>query len=64
MVIQLDQTLKRLPVKRMNCAMQNDRLLKEITRREQTEAALRKSEEAFRHIAITDSLTGLYNGDI
>jgi len=61
MVIQLDQTLEEIASKENELRNANDRLLKEITRREQTEAALRKSEEAFRHIAITDSLTGLYN---
>jgi diguanylate cyclase (GGDEF)-like protein len=39
----------------------NEELLKEISIRKQTETALRKSEETLRLLAITDSLTDLYN---
>lgn len=61
MVIQLDQTLKELVSKKTELSQTNEDLLKEIIIRKQTEAALRKSEEELTLLAITDSLTGLYN---
>ena len=61
MVTQLDQTLKELVKKEMELSQANEELLKEIDIRKQTEAALRESEEALRLLAITDSLTSLYN---
>ena len=61
MVIQLDQTLKEVARKDAELSKVNVDLVKEITIRKQTEAALRKSEEAFKILAITDPLTGLYN---
>ncbi len=61
MVMQLDQTLKEVERKDTELRKANDELLKEISIRKQTEAALREGEEAFRLLAITDSLTGLYN---
>jgi len=61
MVMQLDQTLKELVRKETELRQVNEELLKEITIRKQTEAALRENEEALRLLAITDSLTGLYN---
>ncbi|MGA2782505.1 MAG: GGDEF domain-containing protein [Smithella sp.] len=61
MVIQLDQTLNELVRKDTELSKVNDDLLKEIDSRKQTEIALRESEEAMRLLAITDSLTGLYN---
>ena len=61
MVIQLDQTLRELVRKDAELSKSNDELHKEISIRKQTEAALRESEEAYRRLAITDPLTGLYN---
>jgi diguanylate cyclase (GGDEF)-like protein len=61
MVIQLDQTLKEVVRKDTELSKVNVDLVKEITIRKQTEAALRESEEAFKILAITDPLTGLYN---
>jgi diguanylate cyclase (GGDEF)-like protein len=61
MVIQLDQTLNELVRKDTELSKVNEDLLKEIDSRKQTEVALRKSQEAMRLLAITDSLTGLYN---
>jgi diguanylate cyclase (GGDEF)-like protein len=61
MVMQLDQTLKEVARKDTELSKSNEDLLKEITIRKQTEATLRESEEAFRLLSITDSLTGLYN---
>lgn len=61
MVMQLDQTMKELVRKETELSQANKELIKEINIRKQTEAALRESEEALRLLAITDSLTGLYN---
>jgi diguanylate cyclase (GGDEF)-like protein len=61
MVMQLDQTLKELVRKEKELRRVNEDLLKEIAIRKETEAALRESEEALRHLVITDSLSGLYN---
>ena len=61
MVTQLDQTLKELVRKETELSQANEELHKEIITRKHTEAALRESEEALRLLAITDSLTGLYN---
>jgi diguanylate cyclase (GGDEF)-like protein len=61
MVIQLDHTLKELVARKTELSVVNEDLLKEIAIRKQTEALLRESEEALRLLAITDSLTGLYN---
>jgi len=61
MVTQLDQTLKELTKKERELNQKNEELLKEIAIRKEIEEALRKSEEALKIQAITDSLTGLYN---
>jgi diguanylate cyclase (GGDEF)-like protein len=61
MVMQLDQTLRELVSKKTELSMANEDLLKEISVRKQTEAALLESEEALRLLSMTDSLTGLYN---
>jgi len=61
MVLQLDQTLQELVRKETELSKANENLLKEITIRKQTEAAIRKSEADMRLLATTDSLTGLYN---
>jgi diguanylate cyclase (GGDEF)-like protein len=61
MVMQLDQTLQELVLKETELNRVNENLLKEITIRKRTEAAIRESEQAMRLLAITDPLTGLYN---
>lgn len=61
MVIQLDQTLQALVHKETELSRANEDLLKEIAIRKQTEATIRESEEAMRLLAITDSLTGIFN---
>jgi diguanylate cyclase (GGDEF)-like protein len=61
MVTQLDQTLQEVAKKDKELSKANAELLKEISIRKQTEAALREREEAFKQLAITDPLTGLYN---
>jgi diguanylate cyclase (GGDEF)-like protein len=61
MVAQLDRTLKDLVEKELELSKANEDLLKEIAVRKLTEAALRENEDAIKLLAITDSLTGLYN---
>lgn len=61
MVLQLDQTLKDLLAKKTELSRANDELLKEISIRRETEAALRESREELRLLAMTDLLTGLFN---
>jgi len=61
MLIQFDQTLKELVRKENELNKVNADLLNEIAIRKQTEATLRKSKEKMRKLALTDSLTGLYN---
>lgn len=61
MVVQLDQTLTELRAKKDQLSVANAELLREITVRKKTEAALRKSQEELQRLAMTDALTGLYN---
>jgi len=61
MVLQLDQTLQELVAKKTALTQANEELHKEISMRKETEAALRKSQEEMRRLAMTDALTGLYN---
>lgn len=61
MVERLDSTLRSLREKEEELTSMNNELLHEIGVRKQIEEALRKSEESFRQLAITDSLTGIYN---
>lgn len=61
MVMQLDGTLKELVRSKTEQSKANQELLKEITIRKDTEAALREGKEALRLLAITDALTGLFN---
>jgi diguanylate cyclase (GGDEF)-like protein len=61
MVMQLDQTLQELMAKKTELSQANEELLKEISTRKETEAALRKSREELRRLAMTDALTGLFN---
>ena len=61
MVRLLDQTLKELARKETGLSKANEELLKEINIRKHTEATLRDNEEALRLMAMTDSLTDLYN---
>ncbi len=61
MVVRLDRILTELAEKEMELRTVNDQLLKEISIRQEAEAIIRKNEEALRRLAMTDSLTGLYN---
>ena len=61
MVMQLDRTLQELMAKKTELSQANEELHKEIVIRKETEAALRKSEEELRLLAMTDALTGLFN---
>jgi diguanylate cyclase (GGDEF)-like protein len=61
MVERLDSTLKRLKEKEEEITRSNHELMHEIGVRKKVEEALRKSEESFRQLAITDPLTGIYN---
>jgi diguanylate cyclase (GGDEF)-like protein len=61
MVMQLDQSLKELVSKKTELTKANEDLLKEIAIRKQTEEALLESQETLSFLAVTDSLTGLYN---
>jgi len=61
MVERLDSTLRSLKEKEEELTRINNELLHEIGVRKKVEEALRKSEESFRQLAITDSLTGIYN---
>jgi diguanylate cyclase (GGDEF)-like protein len=61
MVAQLKRTLEELIAKETELSQANQELRKEIAMRQETEAALRKSREKLRQLAMTDSLTGLFN---
>jgi len=61
MVIELDRILSELVKKESELNRLNEELLKEISIRKQAEATILEREEALRVLAITDSLTGLYN---
>ena len=61
MVMQLDRTLKELKNNQADLSQANEDLLREIGARKQTEVALRSSKEKLKRLALTDSLTGLYN---
>lgn len=61
MVMQLDRTLQELIAKKTELSEANEELHKEILVRKETEAALRKSREELRCLAMTDALTGLFN---
>jgi diguanylate cyclase (GGDEF)-like protein len=61
MVAKLDRTMEELVAKKTELSQANQELRKEIAIRQETEAALRKSREKLRQLAMTDSLTGLFN---
>ncbi len=61
MVVRLSQNWQELAKKEEELNKLNEELRQEITIRKEVEASLLKSEEAFRLMSITDSLTGLYN---
>ncbi len=61
MVTRLRQNWQELAKKEEELKKLNEELRQEITIRKRVEANLRESEEAFRLMSITDSLTGLYN---
>ncbi|MEZ4599058.1 MAG: GGDEF domain-containing protein [Syntrophotaleaceae bacterium] len=61
MVEQLDRTMRELVARKQEISLANEELRREIGIRQETEAALRKSREKLRQLAMTDSLTGLFN---
>jgi diguanylate cyclase (GGDEF)-like protein len=60
-VMQLDRTLKELARKETVLSRANEEMPTEINVPKHTESTLQDKEEALRLLAITDSLTGLYN---
>jgi diguanylate cyclase (GGDEF)-like protein len=60
MVNTLDETMRSLREKEIELKKINDSLLQEIAVRKATETALKESEEQYRLLSITDSLTGLF----
>jgi diguanylate cyclase (GGDEF)-like protein len=60
MVITLDETMRSLREKEIELEKINASLLQEIAVRKAAEKALKKSEEQYRLLSITDSLTGLF----
>ena len=61
MVMQLDQTILELVNHKSELLKANEDLVKEISIRKKTEAALRESKEVLQILATTDTLTGLNN---
>jgi diguanylate cyclase (GGDEF)-like protein len=61
MVIQLDESLQRIKAKEAELTGINKELRHEIELRTMTEESLRRSEELYRELAITDPLTGIFN---
>jgi len=61
MVIQLDESLQQIKEKEAELTRINIELRQEIELRKTTEESLRRSEELYRQLAITDSLTGIFN---
>jgi diguanylate cyclase (GGDEF)-like protein len=61
MVIQLDESLQKLNEKEAELTRINGELRQEIELRTMTEESLRRSEELYRQLAITDPLTGIFN---
>jgi diguanylate cyclase (GGDEF)-like protein len=61
MVIQLDESLQQVKQKETELTDINKELRQEIELRKTTEEALRRSEELYRQLAITDPLTGIFN---
>jgi diguanylate cyclase (GGDEF)-like protein len=61
MVSQLDESQRQIREKETELTRINMELRQEIELRKKTEESLRKSEELYRQLAITDPLTGIYN---
>lgn len=61
MVIQLDESLQQIKEKEAALTGINKELRQEIELRKTTEESLRRSEELYRQLAITDPLTGIFN---
>lgn len=61
MVIQLDESQQQINEKEAALTRINGELRQEIELRKTTEESLRRSEELYRRLAITDPLTGIFN---
>lgn len=61
MVIQLDESQQQINEKEAALTRINGELRQEIELRKTTEESLRRSEELYRQLAITDPLTGIFN---
>jgi diguanylate cyclase (GGDEF)-like protein len=61
MVAQLDESVQALKNKDTELTRINMELLAEVELRKKTEESLRRSEELYRKLSITDPLTGIFN---
>ena len=61
MVAQLDESMQALKAKDAELTRINMELRAEVELRKKTEESLRRSEELYRQLSITDPLTGIFN---